>query len=100
MSSRLTVHVKPGSKISGFERIGESYVLRVRERAIDGAANAACVRALAEYVDVPRSQVRLVSGERARLKTFEFTGLSSEELQNRLLRAEGTIAPRAKANNQ
>ena len=93
MRSRLTVQVKPGSKSAGFDYAGDAYVLRVRERAVDGAANAACVRALAEYLELRRSQVTLIVGERGRRKTFEFDGLSNEELQIRLPRAKGNSAP-------
>jgi uncharacterized protein len=45
--------------------------VRVRERAIEGAANEACARALAEYLGVPRSHVSLVRGARSRVKIFE-----------------------------
>lgn len=59
-------------------------MLRVRERAIEGAANAACVRALAEAIGVAPSRVSLVRGERARLKMFAVTDMTSEELRARL----------------
>ncbi|MBX5489315.1 MAG: DUF167 domain-containing protein [Mycolicibacterium hassiacum] len=42
----------------------------VPERAVDGKANAAVVRLLAEHFGVSRSEVELVSGATARLKRF------------------------------
>ena len=42
----------------------------VRERAIDGAANEAVVRLLADHLGVARSRLRLMSGRTARLKRF------------------------------
>lgn len=84
--------MKPGSKIPGLECSGESYVLRVRERAVEGAANAACIRALAEKLKVRQAQIALVRGERARQKTFLIDGLAEDELQARLS-AEGNRKP-------
>jgi len=45
-------------------------ILRVRERAIEGAANAACIRALADAYGVAPSAVTLVAGARSRHKRF------------------------------
>jgi uncharacterized protein len=67
----VAVTVKPGSKAPGIEQNGETLIVRVRERAVEGAANAAVVRALAAHFNVPPSTVRLVRGERSRTKLFE-----------------------------
>jgi uncharacterized protein YggU (UPF0235/DUF167 family) len=62
--------VKPGSKQTGVSFHGDTLVLRVRERAIEGAANAACIRALAEFYAVAPSNITLVHGEKSRRKIF------------------------------
>jgi hypothetical protein len=46
-------------------------IVRVAARAVDGKANAATVRALADALGVPRSLVRIVTGQRARTKVVE-----------------------------
>lgn len=66
----IDVFVKPGSKKPGITREDGRVVLRVRERAIDGAANAACLLALAKEYGVPLSRVELVAGSRSRQKRF------------------------------
>lgn len=38
---------------------------------VDGAANAAVVRILAEYFDVPKSQIKIIRGETSRNKIVE-----------------------------
>lgn len=38
---------------------------------VDGAANDAVVRALAEHFDVPKSQIKIVRGETSRNKVVE-----------------------------
>jgi uncharacterized protein YggU (UPF0235/DUF167 family) len=66
----VDVVVKPGSKRPGLSTENGALVLRVRERAIEGAANAACVKALAAAYGVAPSAVTLVSGFRSRHKRF------------------------------
>ena len=59
-------------------------MLRVRERAIDGAANAACVRALAGALRIAPSSVALLHGARGRRKVFEIDGLTPDDVSERL----------------
>jgi len=66
----IDVVVKPGSREPGLSREDGALVLRVRERAIEGAANSACLRALAEAYGVAPSAVSLVRGLRSRHKRF------------------------------
>lgn len=70
--TRWTVHVKPGSKRPGVEA-GEdgSLTIRVAARAVEGAANDAVVKALAEHLHIPRSRVTLLRGHTSRTKLFE-----------------------------
>lgn len=41
---------------------------------VDGAANDAVIRALAEYFHVPKSQIKIVRGETSRNKVVELPG--------------------------
>lgn len=72
-SVRLAVRVKPGAARA---RVGGSYgdagalVVAVTERAVDGRATAAALRAVAAALGVPRSAVTLVSGAVSRDKVF------------------------------
>jgi uncharacterized protein YggU (UPF0235/DUF167 family) len=66
----VDVVVKPGSKRPGIAHEDGALVLRVRERAVEGAANTACRRALAEAYGVPQSAVELIAGARSRRKRF------------------------------
>jgi len=59
-------------------------VLRVRERAIDGAANDACVRALAAALGIATAHVALVRGHRARVKTFAVGVMDEGRIRERL----------------
>jgi uncharacterized protein YggU (UPF0235/DUF167 family) len=54
-------------------------ILRARVTAppVEGAANAALVRLIADELGVPRRDVRIVSGETGRTKLVAVDGLSS-----------------------
>lgn len=69
----VTIRVKPGSRKGPLVEALEgdpaaSLTVFVRERAVDGAANAGVVEALAAHYDVPRSRVRILRGESSRVK--------------------------------
>ncbi len=68
---RVRVTVKPGSRAPGIEEHDDRIVVRVRERAIEGAANAACIRALADHFGVAPTRVTLARGAHAREKLFD-----------------------------
>ncbi|MCV7258313.1 DUF167 domain-containing protein [Mycobacterium shimoidei] len=71
-SDIVTVRVKPGSRKGPLVEVGPdgSLTIYVAERAVDGKANAAVTRLLAEHLGVPKSRVELVAGAKARLKRF------------------------------
>ncbi|HVA34071.1 MAG TPA: DUF167 domain-containing protein [Candidatus Baltobacteraceae bacterium] len=80
----LCVSVKPGSKHPGIETDGDTIVLRVRERAVEGAANEACIRALATALDVAPSRIALVRGAKSRRKLLRIAGLTPQQAHHRL----------------
>ena len=71
----MVVRVKPGSKKGPLVEVGDDSALTiyVQERAVDGKANEAVTKLLAEHLGVPRSRVELISGATARLKRFRIT---------------------------
>ena len=78
---RFTVRLTPRG---GADRVDGAVdgVLRVRVAApaVEGAANLALVRLLADELGVPRSDVRLVAGATGRTKLIAVDGLSPERL--------------------
>jgi uncharacterized protein YggU (UPF0235/DUF167 family) len=69
----LTVRVKPGSRKGPLveettDDPAASVTVYVRERAVDGAANAGVVAALAAHFGVARSKVTILRGESSRIK--------------------------------
>jgi uncharacterized protein YggU (UPF0235/DUF167 family) len=58
--------------------------LRVSAAAADGAANAAVLALLADSLHLPRSRLRIVRGETARVKQIAVEGLDEQALRARL----------------
>jgi len=72
---RLTVRAKPGSsraRVGGAYRDGQ-LIVAVNEQAVDGKANEAVIRAVADALDVPRRCVEVSSGHTARTKVLTVT---------------------------
>ncbi len=85
---RLQAKVTPRSSQVSVHR-GPDGVLLVRVTAppAEGQANRAVVEALAKSLGVPKSSIRIVSGESSRLKTVEIRGISRNEIEDRLAAA-------------
>jgi uncharacterized protein (TIGR00251 family) len=87
---RLAVRVTPRARRDSFGGIVEdaegrpALAVRLAAPPVDGAANKALVAFLARALGVGRSSVRIVSGETARLKIVEVTGVSVDEVTRRL----------------
>jgi len=82
----LAIRVQPRAKrteVAG-ERAG-AVVIRVSAPPVDGKANEAVCRLVAERAGVPRSAVRIVRGEGARDKRIRVDGLSEAQLRQALL---------------
>jgi len=73
------------NEVAGVE--GEALRVRLTAPPVEGAANAALIAFLAEVLDVPRRDVRLVSGQTARRKVVAVAGVKAKEVQERLARA-------------
>ena len=85
--ARLTVKVHPRAKRSDITgRFGDAYKLDLAAPPVDGKANEECVRFMAEFAGVPRSQVRIITGLTSRIKVVEIDGLDQGELERRLAR--------------
>lgn len=69
---KIFVKAKPRTKVPKIEKVDDSHFkISVREHAREGQANIAIQEALAEYLNIAPSMVRLVSGFQSRDKIFE-----------------------------
>lgn len=82
--ARLTVKVHPRAKRTALTgRFGDAYKLDLAAPPVDGKANEECIRFFAELAGVPRSRVRIVTGQTSRRKVVEIEGIPQEELERR-----------------
>jgi uncharacterized protein len=66
---------KEGDFTSQAERKEEYYTVSVKEEPIQGKANDAVMKLLAEYFKVSKSSVKLVLGSTSKRKVFEIKGI-------------------------
>jgi uncharacterized protein YggU (UPF0235/DUF167 family) len=82
--AKVTVRVTPRAGQRGVEVRPAGIFVQVRAAPEGGRATQEAARALAQALGVPPSRVRLRSGASARVKVFEVTGLSEEDVSMRL----------------
>ena len=88
MPLRLTVDGKPGKRSASISVRNGVLVVAVRERAVDGAANAAIERAVAGWLGVRASDVAIVHGATGRRKYVEVTGIDPDTVAQRIASSE------------
>ena len=71
MLTRIGVLVHPRASRERLVWDGEALSVWITQPPVEGAANAAVVRIVAGWLDVPPSRVRLVGGLRSRRKLVE-----------------------------
>lgn len=77
----LTLHIQPGAKKTEFAGLhGDALKIRLAAPPVDGKANEALVRFLADVLDLPKSAVTLKSGQTSRRKVLEVTGSDPERI--------------------
>lgn len=75
----LTLHIQPGAKKTEFAGLhGDALKIRLAAPPVDGKANEALVKFVAETLGLPRSAVELKSGQTSRRKVLEVRGSNTE----------------------
>ena len=77
----LTLHIQPGAKTTEFAGLhGDALKIRLAAPPVDGKANEALIKFVAETLKLPKSAVILKSGQTSRRKVLEVNGSSREAL--------------------
>ncbi len=81
----FAVKVHPRAKRNAITgELGDALKLALTAPPADGKANEACVEFFAKLLQVPRSSVTIAAGQTSRNKVIRVTGLSAEEVRQRL----------------
>jgi uncharacterized protein len=81
----FSIRVHPRAKknaITGL--IGDALKVALTAPPVEGKANEACMRFLADILQVPRASISIAAGESARNKVIRVAGLSAEAVRVRL----------------
>jgi uncharacterized protein len=81
----FSIRVHPRAKknaITGL--IGDALKVALTAPPVEGKANEACMRFLADLLQVPRASISIAAGESARNKVIRVAGLSAEAVRVRL----------------
>jgi uncharacterized protein (TIGR00251 family) len=82
---RIRVHAQPGAKQSRIAgAYGETVKIAVATPPVDGKANKALQKLLAQWLNVSASSVVLASGMTGREKQFVVSGVSPEDAKEML----------------
>jgi len=88
MDARIRVRLTPRSardELAGW--LDGELRVKVTAPPVEGKANAALERLVAEVLRVPKTSVRVIAGNRGRVKTVAIEGLSQDEALSRLREA-------------
>jgi uncharacterized protein (TIGR00251 family) len=79
----LSIYVQPrASKNQICDILGEELKIRLTSPPVDGAANKLCREFVADFFDIPRSSVEIISGEMSRHKRIRILGNYPEQFSN------------------
>src|SRR2546425_5781631 len=90
----ISIRVQPrASRNAVVGWTGDTLNIRLMAPPVEGAANAACLAFLADLLDLPQSHIEILKGAHSRTKVVQITGLSQEEVYDRLKVPHTTLAP-------
>lgn len=89
---RINVRVIPRSSRNSIEWEEGTLKVRLTAPPVDGAANEALLTLLAQRLGLPKRDTYIVQGAAGRHKIVEITGMTLEELEQRI-RGEGNLSP-------
>jgi uncharacterized protein (TIGR00251 family) len=82
----IRVHIIPKAKIDTVVgEHGDAIKIKLRAPAVEGKANTALRKFLAEELNIPQRAIVLERGERSRDKVIRIDGMSEEDIRRGLL---------------
>ncbi len=68
----VKIKLTPNSKVEKIERVSSNELnIKIREKPIEGKANKALIKLLADYFHTSKSRIRIVRGLKSRKKIVE-----------------------------
>ena len=84
-TTTLKIHLQPRASRNGIDGVqGDALKLRVTAPPVEGRANKALKKLLAEHLGIPPSQIAIITGQRSREKLVQLSGISRAEVEKAL----------------
>ena len=97
----FAVKVHPRARKSAITgELGNALKISLTAPPIEGKANEACIEFFANLFKVPRASVTIAAGQSSRSKVIRVTGLSAQQIQDRLTRSTVGRSARATPESQ
>jgi len=86
MKTRLALKINAGAKRTQFAgRHGDAWKLRVAAPPVDGKANAAILKFIAQIAGVRASEITIISGQTSSTKLLEIEGIDADSMYRAIL---------------
>jgi uncharacterized protein (TIGR00251 family) len=86
MKTRLALKINAGAKRTQFAgRHGDAWKLRVASPPVDGKANAAILKFIAQIAGVRASEITIISGQTSSTKLLEIEGIDADSMNRAIL---------------
>lgn len=77
--SILTIYLQPGAKKSVLAGMHNGNVkIKVNSPPVDGKANEALIQFLSDFLDIPKSSIELIAGQKSRIKKLKIVGITDD----------------------
>lgn len=79
--------MQPGAKKSAVSGMHDGHIkIKVNLPPIDGKANDALILFLSDFLNIPKSTIKIISGEKSRIKKISIaTATNESEIKNKLM---------------
>lgn len=85
----ISIKVKPRSRDDRLEYESGVAIVRVRAAAVDGKANEAVIRLLANELGIPKSHIEIVGGHTSRFKKINMPEGAAKKLSEGMRNSRG-----------
>lgn len=80
----LTIYLQPGAKKSAVSGLHDGNIkIKINAPAVDGKANAALIDFLSDFLEIPKSAIHIISGQKSRIKKLKMVGITDDIIQSK-----------------
>ena len=101
LGATFAVKVHPRARQNAITgELGDALKVSLTSPPIEGKANEACIEFFANLLKVPRSSVTIAAGQSSRSKVLRITGLTAQQVRDRLTTRNADKSVRATPASQ